>query len=409
MRVLIISPYYPPCGNAQSLQIGKVVTAMGECGIETIVIAGKPNNPIYETLDTDRVFRVPHWIRPIRKSIAGRIFTKVLQEIYSCNIFSRFVTIAVDKTLEIIKNEKIDCLLTSSTPFESHMVGIAVSQKTGIPWIASFSDPWPASVNPYPYNVSKIPILSFFQEYMLRNVLKKCHSVHLTNKYAVDLMENFSGITLKGKTYVIPHIGNPKIENHTSNEYKGWLAHIGSLTRERVSLPLLLAISRVHKDIPEFFNGLLCVGDVCTEFKELIKKLNLEKCIRLVGHMSQKEAHEIAQGADALLVIEANMKASPYLPSKFADYILTDKPIIVVTPLISPIRDFLNAYSHGTPVSHDEDEITDVIKRTWMARADQNFCWEDTEKNRQIRNIFTSSFVGNEYKKIFSEVCSLSK
>ncbi|NJK97067.1 MAG: glycosyltransferase family 4 protein, partial [Bacteroidales bacterium] len=148
--------------------------------------------------------------------------------------------------------------------------------------------------------------------------------------------------------------------------YKGWLAHIGNITHERVSVPFLSAIGSTHNEIPELFRGLLCVGDVCHEFKSLIKKLKLEKCIHLVGHLRQEEALKIAEGSDALLVLEADMETSPFLPSKFADYMLIGKPIIAVTPQVSPIRDYLKTYSQGVCVSHNEKNISTVLKNTWM-------------------------------------------
>ena len=403
MRILVISPYYPPLNYARSLQIGKVVKAMNLCQIEPVVITGDFLKLESETVESIKVYRIPHWIRPQKKHIMGRLTSKIMQELYSCNPFSQFVRLAEKKSTELIQNKKIDCIFSSSTPFESHLVGLALSRKSDMPWIASFSDPWPGSINPSPYK-EKVPFISAIQEYYLHKVLKRCSAVHLTNKYAIDLIENRTGLPIKDKSFVIPHIGSERDSKKLTDEYQGWLVHTGNLTRHRVSLPLLSAIKKVNTAIPNLFKGLICVGNVCPEFKSLVNKLGLEKCVRMLGHLPQEEAIEIAENAEALLVIEADMKFSPYLPSKFADYIVTGKAVIALTPPVSPIRDYLKKSCRGIAISHDEDLIAAELERFWGSMIRGTACSEKDLLEQSLQNEFQPLSVGNRYKKMLSNI-----
>jgi hypothetical protein len=96
----------------------------------------------------------------------------------------------------------------------------------------------------------------------------------------------------------------------------------------------------------------------------------------------------IANRAVALLVLEADMPESPFLPSKFADYARVGRPIIAVTPNRSPIRQYLNQYGGGCAVTHDRQEISRAIGMVLKNEANHII------KNSTLSNQFSSKSVG---------------
>ena len=177
MKVLIISKLYPPEKAARALQISKVVEALKEMGCKPFVLAGyaKDKNRNITVIKSNNLFPI-HYISynasNVGKALLKRAFNRFKSEIASINIKSKWIRNTYCKSLEVIKIFKPEIILTSSYPFDSHLVGLLVKKKTQIPWISSFSDPWPSYIQPCPYNVYDIPFLRVFQMAYLKKVLK---------------------------------------------------------------------------------------------------------------------------------------------------------------------------------------------------------------------------------------------
>jgi hypothetical protein len=143
------------------------------------------------------------------------------------------------------------------------------------------------------------------------------------------------------------------------------------------------------------FKGLMLIGNVCNKVKLLIEEYDLSNHVILIGHKNQSDAMKVAFECSALLVIEAKMLFSPFLPSKFVDYISTNTPIIAITPPISPIRDYSKNMNNCYVVNHDKYEIYSAISRIF-----------NNEKYVHLENnqIFSDYIIGNKYKTLFDKV-----
>jgi hypothetical protein len=402
LKIILISHFFPPNPAARSLQIGKVKSAIESLGIDIRVIAGS-NKSNKDTIQWDQphqnVYLVPYSSINIGQSFSARLLIRVYRELMTINPHNPWVRDVFKKALSLAKEFKPDLIMTSSTPFESHMVGLKLKKYFGLPWVASFSDPWPSAISPAPYNSYEIPGIKNFQMYYLRSVLSHCDAMHMTNMHAIKLTEQKTKVNLSQKGFSIPHIGSKNNNNDAAVKVDdGWLIHIGFLTRERVSPQLLEGIRTAVISNSNRFKGLLLVGKVSIEFKSLVDKMGMKDMVHYHGSVSQKDAMAIANRAIALLVLEADMPESPFLPSKFADYALVGRPIIAVTPKRSPIRQYLSRYGGGYAVSHDGKEISDAIKMVLMKDTDQ-LIHKNTLSNR-----FTSRSIGLRYKDMFENI-----
>lgn len=109
---------------------------------------------------------------------------------------------------------------------------------------------------------------------------------------------------------------------------------------------------------------------------------------------------KVASECSASLVIEEDMPFSPFLPSKYADYIATNTPIIAITPPISPIRDYSKNMNNCYVVNHDKHEIYSAIKRVF-----ENGKHGYRESNR----IFSCNNIGNKYRELFDNIILKNK
>ncbi len=402
MKILLISQSFPPTPGARALQIGKVKSAIESLGIDIRVIAGL-NTPdkaiIQQDQARDNISYVPISTMNAGRSVPAKLAIRVYRELMAINPQNPWVRQAFQKALSIAEEFKPDLMMTSSTPFESHMVGLKLKKYTGLPWVASFSDPWPSSINPAPYNAYEMPVFNLFQMSFLRLVLNHSDAVHMTNSHALELVARKSGVNLSRKGFSIPHVGSRSFMNDEAAKIdEGWLIHLGFLSRERVSEQLLEAVRTAVTSNPKRFKGLLLVGKVCVEFKELAEKMGMNHMVRYFGSVSQENAMAIALKASALLVLEADMAESPFLPSKFADYARVGRPIIAVTPKRSPIREYLNQYGGGYAVTHDQKEISHAIGMVLKNEKNHNI------KNSTLSNQFSSKSVGQKYNHLFEKI-----
>ena len=115
--------------------------------------------------------------------------------------------------------------------------------------------------------------------HLLRKVLRACDAIHMPNSHAIKLVEERVGVPIRDKSWVIPHIGS-EVPRLSQKIEPGWLVHIGYLSRERVSYPLLEAIRETALSYPERFKGLLCIGSICSEFRALIRETHMERFVK---------------------------------------------------------------------------------------------------------------------------------
>ncbi len=265
MRLLVVSKSFPPLRTAQALQIGKVTEAISNCDCKTIVLAGVPSDDkssLGSSTNSSRHVRyVPYTIPWIGKHRLTRIWARICLEVSPINRLFGWVTRASDAAMEILSDRKIDIIMTSSSPFESHLVGLELKRKTGLPWIASFSDPWPISFAPVPYYTRGLPVIREVSRFLARKVMHECDAIHMPSRYGVEWTEKISGVPITDKSVTIPHIGSRASNAEMASDYVGWLAHVGDLSRERVSQELLAGIKKAHQEIPNRFKGLLCAGN----------------------------------------------------------------------------------------------------------------------------------------------------
>jgi glycosyltransferase involved in cell wall biosynthesis len=328
-------------------------------------------------------------------------------EISPINQFFGWVTRASAAAMEILSDRKIDVIMTTSSPFESHLVGLELKRKTGLPWIASFSDPWPISFAPVPYYTRGLPVIGEMSRYLAKKVMHKCDVIHMPSPYGVEWTEKISGVPITDKSVTIPHIGSCASDAESPSNHVGWLAHVGDLSRERASQALLAGVKKAHHEIPNRFKGLLCVGKVCPKFKEMAHQMGMDDIVKLTGQLSAAEAMKISCSATALIVIEADMAISPYLPSKFADYVVIGKPLITVSPQKSLMRDYLSQYGGGVAVKHVPDEIASAILDIFTQGGEYEHSLRPHESG--LKSLFMPQVIAGQYLKMFHELLYRSK
>lgn len=401
-KVLVLAKFFPPATPsrcARALQMAKVTDALCRAGCQLEVIAGlerhdaEPEGRAYpvhyipESQDGERWGSPHRWIRAGVHMAERWIGSDWLGE-------------ARKVCLERCGAFCPDVLLTASLPCDSHLVGADVHAATAIPWVAFFSDPWPAHISPIPYHRPTPLYRRLTAMHTVRRILMQCDAVAMTSSYGLQLMSRETGLNLLDKGHVIPHIG---VSASCSGKLMPRLVHMGDLTR-RGSPALVEAVKAVAGELPDRFRGLLCIGNAHDEYKSLTVQMGAENHVQFIDHLPNSEAESLAAQSQVLLVIEADMRESPFLPSKFADYARIGRPILAITPPRSAIRDYLNERGGGLAVTHNAADIADGIRTlftdpSWIVEKGQ-VCSEG------LASSFAPERVATAYLEVFRSVTS---
>lgn len=370
MKILIVSRFYPPDGSPRSIQMSRVVDALiNHKGCEVLVLAGLPfgSKPVDFGYPVEYV-EYESYTKLDEMGIVKRV--KIKRQ--NIKRKAKWIKAAEKTGLKILENYKPDLLMSASTPMDCHYVAMELIKRHPLPWATFFSDITPSSIAPTPYTPS-LKRLRFLelqrQERKAKQVLAKSDAVIMTNRLATDYMSKKLKVNIFHKSCAIPHIGNlPAVSASstiTPDLLRGRILHLGLLDRARHCSELIDAARIVHKEMPEKFRGITFVGDVSQAFINLTTPQERESLFVFTGQVKPSLASAYTSQAESLLIIEADMEMSPYLPSKMAESAVSEKDIIAITPTQSPIREYIQEYGGGLCVSRNAHEIAKAIRQAF--------------------------------------------
>ncbi|MBU2445681.1 MAG: glycosyl transferase family 1, partial [Bacteroidetes bacterium] len=170
-KVLIIAYHFPPAAGAATQRILKFLKYLPKFGWEGSVLTVE--NVDYPDLDHSlidkipegtKVYRTKFWtpfgiyrrltgrkpkekipvafIKDDHKSLAERISVFLRLNLFLPDAKVGWIPYAVKKGVRLIRDEKIDAIISSGPPHTCHLIARNIKRKTKVKWIADFRDPW---------------------------------------------------------------------------------------------------------------------------------------------------------------------------------------------------------------------------------------------------------------------------
>ncbi|MCD8239513.1 MAG: hypothetical protein LUC92_09300 [Clostridiales bacterium] len=143
-KVLIIANQFPPMGGSGVQRSVKFVKHLRSFGWEPVVLTRSAGNmPVKdETLLKDipegiKIYRTKPYEAPELKG-AFRIPGKVMGKLTIPDSAYFWYKASRKKALEIIKEEGIDCVYTTSAPYSDHLLGLYIKKKQGLSGLLIF-------------------------------------------------------------------------------------------------------------------------------------------------------------------------------------------------------------------------------------------------------------------------------
>lgn len=266
----------------------------------------------------------------------------------------------------------------------SHLLGIYLKRHFNTRWIAFFSDPW--ADNPhFGYKGITRQINSYLERKVFKNA-DTCifaspemhnqytrkypfitnHATFLEHSYDPDLYGTFSGYnkaTDKKNSFPLSSSNNIPEEGRMPLV----LRYIGAFYGERTVEPFLIALRRLLDDNTLSEKGLLfeIIGNIARKYTKLysslLKKYALDTVVKFKSPVSYRESIRLMQTSDILVLIDAPIDGSVFLPSKLVDYIGSGRPILAITPKNGAAARIIRKVGGWLVEPNDVPKMTEIL------------------------------------------------
>jgi hypothetical protein len=312
----------------------KLAVGFTKQGCLVDVIAGAPFDPRlgfdpsllpYVRRNTASIY----YLQPSRlKWTTVHLLNRFFGEVDPMHLLERNMLEAIEERL----SNNYAAVLTLS-PFHSvNPVMVRVKkQRPDIQWIAQFSDPW--SRNPLERSKRR-EAWNICQE---AETIRVADHLVFTSAPALDLMLADSAASLRDKTSVIDHCWDEDLYplRPPPKSERVIIRHIGTLFGRRSPERLFQAALLLLQQRPELAGRFVFhfVGSVPSAMVKTQAALALPPgTILRDPPVSYLRSLALMASADALVLIEPDVKLNYFVPSKLIDYVGANRPILALTP-----------------------------------------------------------------------------
>jgi len=358
-KLLIISYYWPPSGGSgvqRWLNFSNILIKKG--WDITVFTAKNANYPIIDNglnriVDKSiKVFRIPI-LEPtsfFRKNNSDNInSTNFINKFFlwiRANLFfpdSRMFWIkkVTKHASDYIKQNNINCLVTTAPPFSTHIIGLKIKRSTNIKWISDFRDPWSDF-----FQFKLLPMTSY-QRIKHSNFEKKCLSFSdavittspsLTKRYSL----------INNNSYTITNGFNSFKKNIKTDKFLVMYSGVmKSIQNPKNLWKILKEICIENKD---FSNDLMVrfIGDFDNEIITNKDIRLIESKVKFEKYIEKSKLDIEMSKANILVLTSVNLKdVNNIIPGKLFYYFSFKRPIIAFSNLNSDISHIISKSKTG--------------------------------------------------------------
>jgi glycosyltransferase involved in cell wall biosynthesis len=383
-RILIVTYYWPPSGGAGVQRWVKLSKYFVRRGIIPYIVTVDPAKASYalrdETLqhDVDPQVKVSHTstLEPygIYKTLTrkkeipfGGFSNDEKQELKFSQKFTRFIRgnlflpdarvgwnrYAYKRCCELIENEKIDAVITTSPPHSTQLVGLKLKKKYNLPWLADLRDPWTGI-----YYYDKLYLSGFSKRRdarMEREVLEHADAVVVVSN---DIRKNLLAKSDKLNSenfHVIPNgFDREDFEKVKAEEKEKEfvISYTGTLTNDYRLEGFLDAVKKLLQQ--NVFLKLHITGSMPSGIKEKIESTAPGK-VRFKSHVNHEAAISQMKAADILLLVIPDAPGNKgILTGKLFEYLAAERPILCIGPVDGDAAEIIQACEAGKTFGYED-------------------------------------------------------
>lgn len=387
LRVLVIAYYFPPMGLSGVQRISKFVKYLTRYGWEPEVLTVDPMGYYaYDETLLQEVLEEGVVIHRTQSKDPNRLFKK--QQMVDLpsertrkawSGVSHFFLVpdskigwkkhAVAAGLALIKKKPFDIIFSTAPPFSAHLIGMELSEQTGIPLVADFREPWlDNSRHKYPTSFHRKRHLA-----MEEMIVKKAEGITTINRsIKEDLIKRHLNADAYNKIRIITHGFDPEDFQSSVEPDTGALrlTYSGMFYDAQVPDYFLKALHKVVTDQTElrkYFRAQF-VGLPAPSLVNLVRALKMEDIVTISGYKNHREAVQLIQQASVLWMTLGHQRGVEKMStSKLYEYFGTHRPILGLLPQ-GEEASTLKAYGASLVVPPDD---IDAIARAILTLLEQ--------------------------------------
>jgi glycosyltransferase involved in cell wall biosynthesis len=373
----MISHFFPPMGGGGVQRVTKFVKYLSQCGWRTTVICGDPDDYwmrdetlLHDVPESARVIRTAgatglgmlrrvkrHRSRERRSSRGFGVLRRAATWVLIPDSYVGWRSFALRAAEKVLERDPPDAVLSTGPPETNHLVGLELKQRTRLPWLVDFRDPWVALhlfEPPTRWHRERNSKLE-------RAVLERADCLVATTAWLRDLLrERHPGTATR--LYVIRNGFDPAdFPVHRPDPTPGLplrLVHAGMLTMTRSVDGLLHGLRLLHVRRPELNAAVKIelLGARETANDALVGVLGLEECVRFRGYVPHEEAIAAMLRADVLLLVKhTEPRYLGLVPGKLYEYLGAGRPILALVPE-SEAAELVRRFERGLTAPPDDPE-----------------------------------------------------
>lgn len=426
-KVLIITYYWPPSGGAGVQRMLKFVKYFPYFGIEPIVITVDEKKASYQIVDKSLIGdipanttiyktstfepfefykllgnkkEIPHsgFANETKPSLFQKIMRFIRGNLFIPDARKGWNIYAYKMAKEIIENQKIDAIITSSPPHSTQLVGLKLKNEFNIKWICDLRDPW-TDIYYYKQMYHTIWAKSIDSEYE-RKVLENSDAVIVVSESIRDLFKQKTKKNIENKIFVIPNgFDEDDFERNNNIESDEFLiSYTGTFADIYVIDGFLEAF---HNFVLEFSKSkikLRFIGKISESLKFKVNKLNLNDFVEFKEYLPHKDSvNELLKSSLLLLIIPKMERNEGILTGKLFEYLGSYKPILCIGPVNGNASNIISECNAGKTFDYfDSVSMLKYLKEIFL---------NEKERAPNIEKI--KSFSRKNLTKIISELINM--
>jgi glycosyltransferase involved in cell wall biosynthesis len=409
---LILSHAYNMDGRAASQTITDKIPHLQALGITPIIVSGilgfkdpvLEHHQVLPALPVGMRFDLRHYLKHrISNHFLYRISLLTITLLISPFFLIEKLLIPIETTWSwaisaylvsrsIIKHEHPTLVYSTGGAYAAHIAGFWLSKRLGIPWIVEIHDPMVTESS------SKPTIRERFMKWLEKKICTRANIVWWFTEKAMERARHRNPQLAKRGHYVLPGVDDPELKRAPhSRQERFVISHFGSLSETRNLRAFLEALrklieqdaSRAAKIRFHIFGGSLDpVSAQAIEafpFPEVIVNFGRLETDPVTGESGRIQVLKQMNEAECLLLLHGTEPFSEeYIPSKFYEYLWTQRPILGLVHNNPQLTGLLKEFNHRSVDELNIEQVTRALSELY------NLWSVDQLKDNQLASPYTT-------------------
>jgi len=291
---------------------------------------------------------------------------------------------------EILKENNIDFIYSTSSPYTDHLIALEIKKATGLPWVADFRDPWVGNV----FITEHHPESRKEKERIMeREVIRLADKVVMvTEPICETYMKRYPEYSDKFATITNGFDSADFMDLEVKGNHKFTINYSGILVKGQDPSGLIEALEILSKEDEGFSRDFQMVfrGALYGEYEHMLKNCSLKDKIHIKEYIPHNEIVKEMKSASMNLLMLPDIEASNGIFSgKIFDYIGAERPILAILPKEGIAAKLINERNIGGAFGFGEIQtMKDYIAETYVRwKAGESLSTGAVEKCREYDRI----------------------